>query len=165
VSKRGVVWFTAGGALAVVIGLGLVVINQQTGDARQRSSLSTQSQTKGTHKAKQKPTPKPTQAEEVVAALAKLVSDPASLVASGAGPEALAGARVAVPAGSKVDVAKPSWASDGVGGGTVLVTVSSPQNPPVTYAAVMVHESDGWKVLATVPLASSTPVPSIASTP
>lgn len=160
-SKRGVVWSTAGGALVVVIALAFVVINQETGGAQQSTPVSTQSQAKGTHKT----TPKPTQAEEVVAALAKLASDPASLVASGAGPEALAGARVAVPAGSKVDVAKTSWASDGVGGGTVMVTVSPPRGAPVTYAAVMVHESNGWKVLATMPLASSTPVPSIASTP
>jgi hypothetical protein len=165
VSKRGFVWSTAGGALVVVIAVALVVINQETGGAQQSTPVSTQSQAKGTNKATPKATPKSTQAEEVAAALAKLSSDPVSLVASKAGPEALAGARVAVPAGSKVDVAKTSWASDGVGGGTVMVTVSPPQTAPVTYAAVMVHESNGWKVLATMPLASSTPVPSSAGTP
>jgi len=154
--KRAVV-FSAGGALVIVIAAVVLVTGQESVSVQRDSPSATQS-----HK---KVTPVVTQAHEAATALAKLASDPASLVASGAGPEAMAGARTAVPAGSRVKVVESSWAPDGVGGGAVTVTVSPPQGVPVTYAAVMVHEPGGWKVLATLPLASSTPIPASESTP
>jgi hypothetical protein len=145
----------AGGAIAIAIAV--LVIPHETKGARVSSPGSTQTQTVGE--------PTGTQAHEAVVALAKLASDPASLVATGAGPEALAGARAAVPAGSRVVVSDGSWAPDGAGGGTVMVTVTPPQGGPVSYAAVMVHEAGGWKVLATFPLASSRPADGSERTP
>lgn len=156
-SKRLIVLFAVGAVLVSVIAIAAVVTNQKTVGAQRSSPMATRS-----HATR---TPVATQAQAVTAALAKLASEPASLVSSGASPEALAGARTAVPAGSKVSVAESSWAPDGVGGGTVMVTVSPPQGGPVTYAAVMVHEPSGWKVLATIPLASSTPISGSDSTP
>jgi hypothetical protein len=96
-------------------------------------------------------------ARDVVAALGALGSDPQSLVAAGAAQDVATRARQAVPIGSKVTAAEQSWASDGVGGGTIMVTVTPPGQPPVSYAAVMVREGGRWKVLATLPLAVAPP--------
>ena len=92
---------------------------------------------------------------DAATALARLAADPASLVAAGAQPQVGGGARQGVPAGSVVAVAERSWAPDGIGGGTMTVTVTPPGGAAVTYAAVMELETTGWKVLATVPLAGS----------
>ena len=155
VNKRVVGMSAAGGALVLAFAIAVLVIPHETSGAQVSSPGSTQA--RGTTAA--------SQAHEAVVALAKLASDPASLVASGAGPEALAGARAAVPAGSKIVASEGSWAPDGAGGGTVMVTVTPPQGGPVSYAAVMVHEAGGWKVLATFPLASSGPADGSEQTP
>jgi hypothetical protein len=94
----------------------------------------------------------PTQGRQVAQALASLATDPQSLVAFGAARQVDGRARQAVPAGSKVVVDEKSWAPDGVGGGTIKVTVTAPGKPPVSYATVVVSENDRWKVLATFPL-------------
>jgi len=90
-------------------------------------------------------------AHDVATALNRLVADPDSLVASASRDEVGSRAGVAVPAGSTVEVDESSWAPDGAGGGVMMVTVSSPGQPPVVFATVMVLEAGGWKVLATVP--------------
>jgi hypothetical protein len=46
-----------------------------------------------------------------------------------------------------------SWAPDGLGGGTITVTVTPPGGKATTYTAVMITEGGRWKVLATMPLA------------
>jgi len=97
----------------------------------------------------------PEQARQVAQALASLTTDPQSLVASGAAGQVNGRARQAVPAGSKVVVDEKSWAPDGLGGGTIMVTVTAPGEPPVTYATVMVPEDGKWKVLATFPLTTT----------
>jgi hypothetical protein len=121
VSKRVVGLSAAGGALAIAVSIAIMVIPHETSGAPVSSPGSTQTQAG---------TPKGTQAHEAVVALAKLASDPASLVATGAGPQALAGARTAVPVGSRVVVSEGSFAPDGAGGGTVMVTVTPPQGGP-----------------------------------
>jgi hypothetical protein len=103
------------------------------------------------------------QAREVAAALARLVSDPNLLMASGAPPEVKGRASLAVPPGSRVAVNEGSWAPDG---GTVLVALSTPGRPSATYAAVMVRENDEWKVLATFPVQPpSAPVTDLTGAP
>jgi hypothetical protein len=97
----------------------------------------------------------PGQARQVAQALASLTTDPQSLVASGAARQVDGRARRAVPAGSTVVVDEQSWAPDGVGGGTITVTVQAPGKPPVSYATVVVPEDGTWKVLATFPLRTS----------
>jgi hypothetical protein len=156
VSKRIVGLSAAGGALAIAVSVAVMVIPHETSGAPVSSPASTQAQGG---------TPPGAQAHEVVVALAKLASDPATLVATGTGPQALAGARAAVPVGSRVVASEGSFAPDGAGGGTVMVTVTPPQGGPVSYAAVMVHEAGGWKVLATLPLARSAPVAGSEKTP
>ena len=166
VSKRAVVLSVVGGVVALAVGIVVFVANQGSVGVGVSSPGLTQNQgmarPTGTAPATAS---QAREAVEAVGALARLAVDPASLVASGAGPEALAGARAAVPAGSKVEVAQSSWAPDGVGGGTVMVRVTPPQGAPVRYAAVMVREAGGWKVLATLPVTGA-PLPSSSgSTP
>ena len=43
-----------------------------------------------------------------------------------------------------------SWAPDGAGGGSMLVTIRRPGGASTTYDAVMVQENGLWKVLATL---------------
>jgi hypothetical protein len=93
-----------------------------------------------------------TDARGVAAALAALGTDPQSLVAAGAVQDVGGRAQQAVPGDSRVTAAEHSWAPDGVGGGTIAVTVTPLWGTAVTYAAVMVREGGRWKVLATVPL-------------
>jgi hypothetical protein len=92
------------------------------------------------------------QAGQVAAALQRLASDPESLVASGARSEVRGQARQAVPPGSTVVPDVKSWAPDGVGGGSMLVTIKAPGKSPASYYAVMVREDGQWKVLATIGL-------------
>jgi hypothetical protein len=96
------------------------------------------------------------QAREVTQALERLATDPDSLVAEQSRSQVGKGAREAIPRGSKVDPDEQSWSPDDNGGGVMAVTIESPGKRAVTYAAVMVKEPGGWKVLATFP-ASKTP--------
>src|SRR5690348_16943017 len=97
----------------------------------------------GTHPAA---TPAADEGPKVATALRRLAVDPGGLIASGAGIDQ-ASARRAVPSGSTVNPDVASWAPDGLGGGTMLVTVTPPGGRPATYAAVMVQEQGQWKVL------------------
>lgn len=90
------------------------------------------------------------QAGEVHQALLALERDPDSLLAE-ASRAKVGSARAAVPTGSKVDPVRRTWSPDGSGGGTMTVKITPPGQPTVVYAAVMVREPDGWKVLATIP--------------
>ena len=92
----------------------------------------------------------PGQADQVVAALRKLATDPQTLVASGARSQVAGRARQAIPTGSTVVADAKSWAPDGLGGGTMLVTITTAGHAPVSYDAVMVREAGQWKVLATI---------------
>lgn len=92
------------------------------------------------------------EAAEVISALAGLATDPDSLVAE-ASKEQVAGHAVdALPAGATITAHEDSWSPDGLGGGVIAVTIAAPGREPVTYLAVMVLETGGWKVLATAPL-------------
>jgi hypothetical protein len=94
------------------------------------------------------------QGPAVAAALKRLAIAPQDLVATGA--TALVGDRAgqAVPTGSTVAPDERSWSPDGIGGGTMLVTITPPGGTATTYAAVMVREPGGWKVLATFPISA-----------
>jgi len=94
-------------------------------------------------------------APRVADALRKLPDDPQALVAAGAQGQVAGRARQAIPPGTTVLPDVKSWAPDGVGGGTMLVTVTVPGHAPVTYDAIMVSEGGQWKVLATIPVAAS----------
>jgi hypothetical protein len=75
-----------------------------------------------------------------------------SLVAQASRGRIAGSAGQAVPAGSTVTPLPQTWSPDGTGGGTMSVTLAVPGRAPVTYAAIMVHESGGWKVMATIAL-------------
>ena len=92
------------------------------------------------------------QGMQVAAALRTLATNPQDVVADEARPRLGGHVSQAVPPGSRVSPDVASWAPDGIGGGTMLVTVSSPGQAPVRYAAVMVFEHHSWKVLATFPV-------------
>jgi hypothetical protein len=92
------------------------------------------------------------EAESAATALRALATDPASLLAAGVRQQVGARVSVAVPPGTAVDPDVTSWAPDGVGGGTMSVTLRMPGRGPVAYAVIMIREGSAWKVLATVPL-------------
>lgn len=134
-------WIVAGVVAVVVLGAGVTLAaTSGGGDGRENSASGL---------------PGVEEAAAVAAALGELASKPDSLVAadvrSAVGPRA----RQAVPAGSTVSANPDSWQPDGLGGGTMTVTVTSPGQAAVTYSAVMVKQEDGWKVLGTVPMAPS----------
>jgi hypothetical protein len=95
---------------------------------------------------------KQAQAQQVAAALRKLPTDPQALVASEAQAQVNGRARQAIPPGTRVIPDARSWAPDGVGGGTMLVTITVPKHSQVSYDAIMVSEGGQWKVLATIPV-------------
>jgi hypothetical protein len=130
----------AGGVAAVVIFGGGITLAVSGGDDSTRT---------------EDPTNKPgiEEAAAVADALSKLAANPDSLVAADVRSAVGDRARQALPAGSTVSANPASWQPDGLGGGTMTVTVTSPGQPAVTYTAVMVKEPTGWKVLGTVPLA------------
>lgn len=99
--------------------------------------------------------PAPAPADQVAAALRGLATHPEALVADGAKQQLAGHESRAVPVGSTVMPDASSWAPDGLGGGTMLVTVTSPGHRSVTYATVMVFERHAWKVLATFPVGAS----------
>jgi hypothetical protein len=92
------------------------------------------------------------EARAVAEALRTLTSDPDSLVAEPSRELVGRRARRAVPPSAEVDPDEDSWQPDGHGGGVMTVTVSARGRPSVDYAAVVVKEPDGWKVLGTVAL-------------
>ena len=100
-------------------------------------------------------------AAAVALALSRLTTDPASLDSEAARPT-VPDARAAVPVGSTATPHPSSWAPDGVGGGTMLVTLRT-GGVVVDYAAVMVHESGGWKVMGTIPVKSGRSVSSAST--
>ncbi|MCG8917499.1 hypothetical protein L6E12_17075 [Actinokineospora sp. PR83] len=89
---------------------------------------------------------------EIAAALQRLKTDPASLVATNSAEEVAGRAGQGVPPGTDIKVDEGSWEPDGAGGGVIAVTLTPPGGSPQVYAAVMVLEDDGWKVLATAPV-------------
>jgi hypothetical protein len=94
------------------------------------------------------------QAREVRRALLKLARNPDALVADASRSKVGKRARRAVPRGSKVTPVQRTWSPDGTGGGTMTVKIKAPGKRQVAYAAVMVREAGGWKVLATIPVAN-----------
>lgn len=97
----------------------------------------------------------PTQddAQEVADALSALASRPQDLVATDVGSTVSAQARKAVPKNATVTADPASWHADGLGGGTITVTVRIPGGATTVYTAMMIKEQSGWKVIATIPMA------------
>ncbi|MBA3742566.1 MAG: hypothetical protein H0X00_06480, partial [Sporichthya sp.] len=134
-------WITAGVVAVVVFGAGITLaVSGGGGDGGTDNSTSK---------------PGLGEAATVAEALGKLADSPDTLVASDVRSAVGARAREGVPAGSTVSANAASWQPDGLGGGTMTVTVTSPGQPAATYSAVMVKEQTGWKVVGTVPLAPS----------
>lgn len=102
-----------------------------------------------------RPSARATQAKVVARALTGLSRDPAALVATASRRLVGGDARRGVPLGARVIPHARSWQPDGYGGGLMEVTVTPPRGDSVRYAAVMVQESGGWKVMATVPVGRS----------
>lgn len=92
------------------------------------------------------------EAGAVADALRKLASKPQSLVATDVQSAVGGDARNAVPKGARVTPAENSWHPDGLGGGTMTVSVAAAGKPAATYSAIMIKERTGWKVLGTVPM-------------
>ncbi|WP_238072199.1 hypothetical protein [Rhodococcus zopfii] len=90
--------------------------------------------------------------EAAAAALARLESDPATLVPMHDLDELGGRVREAIPVGSTVEVDPTTWAPDGIGGGVMQVQITQPGQAPQTYLAVMAQEDGEWKVLATLPI-------------
>jgi hypothetical protein len=140
-AKRALIGYAAVGsvaAIALVIGV-LWLASQRHGSP---ASHSTAASGHSTAAAKQ--------GDQVAAALRRLPRDPQSLVASGAKSQVAGRAREAFPQGTTVVPDARSWAPDGVGGGTMQVTVIVPGHAPVSYDAILVRETGQWKVLATI---------------
>ncbi|MGQ0466874.1 MAG: hypothetical protein ACT4QG_16315 [Sporichthyaceae bacterium] len=93
-------------------------------------------------------------ARDVAAALANLPKRPQDLVASDIRSAVSAKAREAVPKNATVTADPATWHADGLGGGTITVTVRIPGRPVAIYTAMMIKESSGWKVVATIPMAA-----------
>ncbi|HUR75088.1 MAG TPA: hypothetical protein VMZ00_12495 [Sporichthya sp.] len=134
-------WITAGVVAVVVLGGGVTLAVSGGGSDGGAAGPSSQ--------------PGLEEAAAVAEALGNLADKPDSLVASDVRSAIGNRARSAVPAGSTVSANPASWQPDGLGGGTMTVTVTSPGQPAVTYTAVMVKEPSGWKVVGTVPLTPS----------
>lgn len=137
-SRRARLWVATGAVVAVCIAAVLAVVVLRLGIGATNAS----------------PTPTSTtavQAHDAARALSKLASNPEELVASSAQSVVAGRARDAVPPGSKVAPDEESWAPDGLGGGTMYVSITPPGQPARDYFAVMTQEKGQWKVMATVP--------------
>lgn len=133
-------WAAVGAALVVVLGGGATAWMQWGGSSEDAAPQVRTEQ------------PGVDDADAAAEALGKLTSDPGSLVAADVRSALGDQAGNAVPDGSTVTPNAASWSPDGIGGGTMTVTVGAPDQPPATYSAIMVKEPDGWKVVGTIPM-------------
>jgi hypothetical protein len=134
-------WIAAGVTAAVLIGGGVTMAVTGGGDSGTSDDASGK--------------PGLADAQAVADALKHLADDPDSLVAADVRSAVGTKARRALPEGSTVSANPASWQPDGLGGGTMTVTVTPPGQPATTYTAIMVKEQSGWKVLGTMPMAPS----------
>lgn len=86
--------------------------------------------------------------DAVVSAIQSLPASPQSYLST-ASPVRDA-ASSAFPSGTKTEVVDNTWSDEGEDQGLVQVTISRPDKPQETYAAMMVMEDGQWKVLGTV---------------
>lgn len=161
--SRAVLLLACAGVIAAIAGAGIALLTQGSGSASAGTPASLRPSTPASLRPHSASAAAGTgDAQRVADALRKLPDNPQALVASGAQGQVAGRARQAIPPGTTVTPDEKSWAPDGVGGGTMLVTVTVPGHAPVTYDAIMVSEGGQWKVLATVPVAAS---PSAAAVP
>ncbi len=92
------------------------------------------------------------EAHAVATALGLLASKPGDLVATDVQSAVAGKAAQAVPKGATVNPNEASWHPDGLGGGTMTVTIGAAGQPTTTYSAIMIKERTGWKVVGTVPM-------------
>ena len=158
--SRAALLLACGCVLAAMAGGGLALVTHGRGSGGAAASASSlplsASAVAGRQQARQ-------DARQVAEALRRLPGDPQALVASSARGQVAGRARRAIPRGTTVTPDAKSWAPDGVGGGTMLVTVSVPGHAPVSYDAIMVSQDGVWKVLATIRVAASRPASPSAS--
>ena len=100
------------------------------------------------------PTPATTyaDAEAAAGALELLESNPAALLPAELEGELGDAVTQAVPAGTQVAADASTWVPSTVGGGVIEAVLDYPDGTSQRIAVVMVPESDGWKVLQTIPL-------------
>lgn len=87
--------------------------------------------------------------------LAALPRNPRTAVPSSSslGPDV----RRAIPADATVRAFPDSWQPDGFGGGVITAKMTVPGSKPTVYAVIVLHERDGWKVAATLPVQDGAP--------
>lgn len=144
--SRTALWLACACVIAVIAGVGIALLAGGRGSAGAPASAQSLPASAAA---------RAMDAKRVADALRKLPDDPQALVASEAQGQVAGRARRAIPPGTTVAPDEKSWAPDGVGGGTMLVTVTMPGHAPVTYDAIMVSQGGQWKVLATIPVAAS----------
>lgn len=145
---------TAAGFAAIAV-IGMVVVGGVVlwpgGDEPPPSGRPTASSTASPDTATQQ------EARDVAVALGRLAVDPESLLASAARDQFSGRAQEAVPPGSTVEVNERSWSPDGLGGGVITLTVTTPGQGTAEYAAIVLEEGSEWKVAATVPITDQAP--------
>lgn len=130
-------WIAAGVATVVVLGAGVTLAAGGGGEDKPGASTAV---------------PGVEEASAVANALSMLAAKPENLVATDVRSAVGNKARQGVAAGATISPNKASWQPDGLGGGTMTVTVAGGGQPAATYTAIMVKEPTGWKVLGTVPM-------------
>lgn len=94
----------------------------------------------------------PADAEAAAGALEQLESNPAALLPAELEGELGDTVTQAVPAGTQVAADPSTWVPSTLGGGVIEAVLDYPDGTSQRIAVVMVPESDGWKVLQTIPL-------------
>jgi hypothetical protein len=100
---------------------------------------------------------------EAVRMLERLPSDPGAAIATGMRgltPDPRAG----VPAGWVLKAEPRTWSPDGMGGGTMAVTLTPPGGPATEYLVYLTDEGGSWKVVATLPV-EGTAAPTATAAP
>ncbi len=87
---------------------------------------------------------------EVMSALATLETAPEEVAATGV-TDKVGDLRQALPEGSTVEADPKTWLPDGTGSGGLITVSVTTDGDAKDYLALMVKESDGWKVLMTLP--------------
>jgi hypothetical protein len=146
--SRAVLWLACAFVIAAIAGAGILLFTQGRGTGGTAAPTSAKSLSASVAASTM-------DARQVADALRNLPDDPQTLVASDAQGQVAGRARQAIPPGTTVTPDEKSWSPDGVGGGTMLVTVTVPGHSPVTYDAIMVSQGGQWKVLATISVATS----------
>lgn len=95
------------------------------------------------------------QGQAAAVALQQVETNPAALVPADLKDTMGASVALAVPAGTRVVADPGTWVPSTAGGGVIDAQLTYPDGTTTKVAVIMVEESDGWKVLQTVALGST----------